>query len=78
MIGGGSSPNSRVDIYNVTSDTWTTANLSQPRARLTATSVGNAAFFADGSLEGSSSASDRVDIYNLTSNTWTTANLSLP
>ncbi len=37
-----------VDIYNSSSNTWTNASLSQARALLAATSVGNLALFAGG------------------------------
>ncbi len=39
-----------VDVYNVTSSAWGTAQLSVARSALAATSVGNAAVFAGGSL----------------------------
>jgi hypothetical protein len=47
---GFSSPSSVVDIFNVTSGTWSTAALSQARGYLAATSLPNAgvAFFAGG------------------------------
>ena len=66
-----------MDIYNYSSNTWTTANLSQARASLAATSVGNLALFAGGEINGVN-FSAVVDIYNITSNTWTTASLSQP
>ncbi len=37
-----------VDLYNYTSGTWSTAQLSLARYELAATSVGNVAFFAGG------------------------------
>jgi hypothetical protein len=37
-----------VDIYNSANNTWTTASLSQARADLAATTVGNLAIFAGG------------------------------
>ncbi len=37
-----------VDLYNSTSGTWSTAQLSVARAYLAATSVGNVAIFAGG------------------------------
>jgi hypothetical protein len=56
MVAGGSGPNSGwdtrsiVDILNVNTGMWTTANLSQPRADLAGTSVGNLALFAGGAV----------------------------
>jgi hypothetical protein len=38
-----------VDLYNITSGTWSTAQLSETRSNLAATSVGNMAIFAGGS-----------------------------
>ncbi len=43
--GGGSNA---VDLYNSTSGTWSTAQLSVVRINLAATSVGNVAIFAGG------------------------------
>jgi hypothetical protein len=37
-----------VDLYNITSGTWSTAQLSVARYRLAATSVGKVAIFAGG------------------------------
>ena len=37
-----------VDIYNYSSNTWTTASLSQARSDLSATTVENLAMFAGG------------------------------
>ena len=37
-----------VDLYNLSTDTWTTAQLSVGRYLLAATSVGNVALFAGG------------------------------
>jgi hypothetical protein len=41
-----------VDLYNSTTGAWSTALLSVARGSLTATSVGNVAFFAGGSAGG--------------------------
>jgi hypothetical protein len=41
-------PSNRVDIYNVTSGSWTTATLSIPRYQLAATSSQNLVFFGGG------------------------------
>ena len=45
--GGGSNA---VDLYNYTSGTWSTAQLSVARGYLAATSVGNVAIFAGGDI----------------------------
>ena len=39
-----------MDLYNYTSGTWSTANLSVARHYLAATSVGNVAIFAGGRI----------------------------
>jgi hypothetical protein len=39
-------PSDAVDLYDITSGTWSTAHLSVARSRLAATSVGNMAIFA--------------------------------
>jgi hypothetical protein len=69
-----------VDIYNSTSNSWSTAALSRARFALAATSVGNLAIFAGGNEDDSQTIdyndSNAVDIYNSTNNTWSTAALS--
>jgi PKD domain/Kelch motif len=68
----------RVDIYDITTGTWTTAELSAPREYMTAVSSGNKIFIAGGYENGSQIISSRVDIYDAGTNTWTTAELSQP
>jgi hypothetical protein len=53
-----------VDVYNVSSNRWTTATLSQPGSRLTATSVANRfALFAGGfNVSGFSNVVDSLII----------------
>jgi hypothetical protein len=64
-------PSDRVDIYNVTSGSWTTSTLSIPRGELAATSSQNLVFFGGGCCY-----TDRVDIYNTLNGSWSTATLS--
>jgi hypothetical protein len=54
---------------------WNTTTLSQARYYLTATSLGNLAFFGGGQTDGSQ-LSKVVDIFNSTSQTWNTSTLS--
>jgi hypothetical protein len=66
-----------VDIYDASTNSWSTATLSQPRNYLAAATVGNKVLFAGGAywnyyLYGS----DVVDIYDDSTNKWTTARLS--
>ena len=64
-----------VDIYDLTSETWSTANLSQARSGVAASVVGDVALFGGGQTS-TTEVSDRVDIYNFSTGTWTTASLS--
>ncbi len=65
-----------VDLYNVTTRVWTTAQLSAPRSSLAATSVGNIALFAGG-MSLSSLNSLVVDLFNGSTGVWSTAQLSV-
>jgi hypothetical protein len=70
-----------VDIYNVTSGSWTTATLSIPRYFLAATSSQNLVFFGGGRNDTNwppKTVYDQVDIYNTLNGSWSTANLSQP
>jgi hypothetical protein len=78
FFAGGSSGqglSSRVDIYDITSQTWSVTELSIPRWYLSAIAAGDMVFFAGGYSVG---ATSRVDIYNLTTQSWSTAELSQP
>jgi hypothetical protein len=69
---------SRVDIYNTTSGTWTTAELSTPRILNAGTcTLGNKVFFAGG-LSGPNLTTSRIDIYDWVTNSWTQRELSQP
>ena len=64
---------SRVDIYNIITQAWSTAELSIPRFEIAAVASGNKVFFAGGgTLPGLSS---RIDIYDVTTESWITAEL---
>jgi hypothetical protein len=65
---------SRVDIYDVSLNTWSTAELSEGRVELASATLGNKVFFAGGN--NGFSLSDRVDIYDNSTNTWTVTSLS--
>ena len=70
-----------VDIYNSSTNQWSTNALSQARSDLAATSVGNLAIFAGGIdwINGNDGVlSNAVDIYNTSTGQWTTAALSVP
>jgi hypothetical protein len=73
---------SAVDIYDRTSQTWTTARLSKSRGDIAAATLGNKIFFAGGvnwdnyqSQQWDGSCDD-VDIYDASNNTWSVAHLS--
>lgn len=78
VFAGGSSSTASysktVDIYDVSTNTWTTAQLSEGRAGLAGAGYRNKIYFGGGG-SASSNASTTVDIYDVTTNTWTTSNL---
>jgi N-acetylneuraminic acid mutarotase len=79
----GSPPNygsSSVHIFDIFTQTWSTAALSAWRADIGAVAAGNKLFFAGGRLGngGSYNYFSTVDIYDVTNNTWSVANLSQP
>ena len=75
-IPGSPAASSRVDIYDLISNTWTTAELSQARYGISSAVLGNKIFFAGGYKDGNRTSS-AVDIYDVVTNTWTVANLSV-
>jgi hypothetical protein len=75
---GGARSTSRVDIYDLQTQHWSVAELSQARIGMVAASSGNKILFAGGEVYPGFGMSSRVDIYDLQSDTWSTAELSLP
>ena len=72
---------SAVDIYDATTNTWSTASLSQARGDgILVATVGTKAVFAGGEIwlssQDTSGSSNAVDIYDATSKTWSTHALS--
>lgn len=68
---------SRVDIYDAESNKWSTAELSEPRAFIASSSIGNKILFAGGfRWENANVFSSKVDIYNISENNWSVASLS--
>src|SRR5205814_1380353 len=72
-----------IDIYDVSSNTWSIAELSKARGRMAVAAIGNKVFFAGGDcfdlVTGGisiNSVSDVVDIYDISTNTWTVSHLS--
>ena len=71
---------SRVDIYDIETYEWSTAELSEGRHGIATTKVGNKLFFAGGA--NGDGAFDTlfttVDIYDASNGQWSVANLSQP
>ena len=69
---------SRVDIYDMTLQTWSTAELSLPRTAITAIASDNKILFAGGlgNQTPQSAYTSRVDIYDITTQIWSTFELS--
>jgi Galactose oxidase, central domain/Kelch motif len=65
-----------VDIYDIRSNTWSTAKLCIPRFAIASVSSGNKVFFAGGEVGDGTWPVDSVDIYDASSNTWSVAHLS--
>ncbi|MEO7292369.1 MAG: kelch repeat-containing protein, partial [Ginsengibacter sp.] len=76
----GAGPSSRVDIYDITTNTWSTAALSKARYDISAAALNNKIYFAGGSTDGPNrtGALSTIDIYDVTTNIWSTAQLSQP
>ena len=79
FIGGIGPPmygaSSRVDIYDRTTQNWSTAELSLNRFSMGTVASGNKIYFAGGD---NGRPCTRVDIYDASNNTWSTAELSNP
>ena len=74
---------SRVDIYDISTETWGTAELSEARTGVGAITVGNKILFAGGAKNFNENddwynLSKRVDIYDVSTNSWTIAELPEP
>lgn len=75
VFAGNSNPS--VAFYNIATDSWTTANLSQPRDGLASVSNGTKAFFAGGWRDVLPPVYyDVVDIYDSSTKKWSTTKLS--
>ena len=66
---------SRVDIYDLNTQSWSTAELSEARTFMGVATLGSRIFFAGGYIN-SDNATSRVDIYDASTNIWSTAELS--
>jgi len=72
------SETTRIDIFDIATNTWSTAELTLcdggGRIWAAAATAGNKIFIAGGQNDGSSCSN--VDIYDVSTNTWTISNLS--
>ncbi|MBS0030699.1 Kelch repeat-containing protein [Chitinophaga sp. 22321] len=69
----------RVDIYDLSTGSWSKSALSIPRDHLAAAAIGNKVLFAGGyghSNQTGGFFSSRVDIYDITTGKWSIAELS--
>ena len=66
----------RVDIFDMITQTWTTAELSESRSGFANAVVGNKILIAGG-INNQNQVSGRVDIYDASTNLWSTVELSI-
>ena len=68
---------SRVDIYDIVTQTWATAELSSTKNNVAAVTLGNKIYFAGGHTVSGNSYDlfATVDIYDASANSWSTAQL---
>jgi hypothetical protein len=72
-------PSSRVDIYDMITQKWTTAELSVPRYGMATVVAGNKIFFAGGAIYDDADnwvSYSAVDIYDVSTNSWSVAALT--
>ncbi len=67
---------SNVDIYDVSTNTWSVVSLSLPRSSIAVAAIGNKIFFAGGEFNWNYDNTNLVDIYDVSTNTWSTSQLS--
>jgi hypothetical protein len=65
-----------VDIYDLSTDSWSVAKLSVARTEISAVVIGNNVYFAGGYGYGSSDNLNIVDVYNSGTNTWSISSLT--
>jgi type I site-specific restriction endonuclease len=71
-------PSDRVDIFDASTQTWSTATLSEARYELAAAAAGDFVVFGGGTVDEYKSSSAVVDLYFVSNKTWYTARLSAP
>ena len=65
---------SRVDIYDVSTNSWSTTELSVPTSGMAAVTVGNKVFFAGGNYDVYTSAN--LFIYDISTQTWSGSSIT--
>jgi N-acetylneuraminic acid mutarotase len=79
LFAGGTVPGgglARVDIYDITTQSWSTAELCVGRYAIATVAAGNKIFFGGGEYSDGTWPVDSVDIYDVSTNTWTVSHLS--
>ncbi|HET9745487.1 MAG TPA: PKD domain-containing protein [Chitinophagaceae bacterium] len=71
---------SKVDIYDLNTQTWSTATLSEPRGEIAAVTLQNKIYFAGGGNNdpNSSGVTNRIDIYDDDTGSWSISSLQEP
>jgi N-acetylneuraminic acid mutarotase len=72
-ITSGISRSTTVDIYDVSTNAWSTASLSEPRIGNSAVTIGNKIYFAGGGSR--LGTSNTIDVYDNATNLWSTLTL---
>lgn len=75
FLKGGETMSDAVDLYNVNTNEWTTAQLSEARDAAAGVVIGDLAIFAGG--ETDKDVSNKIDIYNFATDTWSIDSLSV-
>ena len=83
LLPGNSPATNRVDIYDIVTGVWTTAQLSQARYEIGVAVLGNKIFFGGGIVPDQTGGvannindrSSAIDIYDVSTNIWSTAQL---
>ncbi len=78
VSGGSSVPSSRVDFYDISTNSWSIGELSIPRYSIAAIGAGNKVFFGGGEIGDGTWPVDSVDVYDISTNTWSVKHLSAP
>jgi len=74
----------KVDIYDNSNNTWSTATLSEARSCISAVSAGSKIYFAGGNNIASGgyglscNPSNRIDIFDNATNSWSVSTMSIP